>query len=65
MKSPASPFLQRPRQTPPVSARVSSFREELAAAFPQREILEFIGQGGMGFVFKARQPKLDRLVAEA
>ena len=36
---------------------------ELAAAFPQLEILEFIGQGGMGFVFKARQPKLDRLVA--
>jgi serine/threonine protein kinase len=38
-------------------------REELAAAFPHLEILEFIGQGGMGFVFKARQPKLDRLVA--
>ena len=38
-------------------------REEIAAAFPQLEILEFIGQGGMGFVFKARQPKLDRLVA--
>jgi serine/threonine protein kinase len=37
--------------------------EVLAAAFPQLEILEFIGQGGMGFVFKARQPKLDRLVA--
>jgi serine/threonine protein kinase len=37
--------------------------EELAAAFPQLEILEFIGQGGMGFVFKARQPKLDRFVA--
>ena len=36
---------------------------ELAAAFPQLEILELIGQGGMGFVFKARQPKLDRLVA--
>jgi tRNA A-37 threonylcarbamoyl transferase component Bud32 len=35
----------------------------LAAAFPQLEILEFIGQGGMGFVFKARQPKLDRFVA--
>jgi serine/threonine protein kinase len=37
--------------------------EEIAAAFPQLEILEFFGQGGMGFVFKARQPKLDRLVA--
>ncbi len=37
--------------------------DQIAAAFPQLEILEFIGQGGMGFVFKARQPKLDRLVA--
>ena len=36
---------------------------ELAVAFPQLEILELIGQGGMGFVFKARQPKLDRFVA--
>src|SRR6185312_5760693 len=37
--------------------------EQLATAFPQLEILEFIGQGGMGFVFKARQTKLDRFVA--
>lgn len=37
--------------------------EELAAAFPQLEILQLIGQGGMGYVFKARQPKLDRFVA--
>jgi len=36
---------------------------EVAAAFPQLEILELIGQGGMGFVFKARQSKLERLVA--
>src|SRR6476469_7738346 len=38
-------------------------RDDLAAAFPHLQILELIGQGGMGFVYKARQPKLDRLVA--
>jgi len=38
-------------------------REQVAAVFPQLEILELIGTGGMGYVFKARQPKLDRLVA--
>jgi serine/threonine protein kinase len=38
-------------------------QEELAVAFPQLEILELIGQGGMGYVFKARQPKIERLVA--
>jgi serine/threonine protein kinase len=37
--------------------------ERVAAAFPQLEILGLLGRGGMGFVFKARQPNLDRFVA--
>ncbi len=38
-------------------------REEVAAAFPDLEILESAGAGGMGIVFKVRQPRLDRLAA--
>ena len=49
------------------STAVSSFippaPEELARRIPNLEVIELLGQGGMGVVYKGRQPLLDRYVA--
>jgi hypothetical protein len=55
LSAPGNPAKESGFVPPPV--------EELRKLFPQLEIIELIGKGGMGAVYTARQPALDRLVA--
>ncbi len=57
---------ERPSQPSPAAptwATPAPTVDEIAPDFPALQVLELVGRGGMGFVYKGRQRDLDRFVA--
>jgi hypothetical protein len=63
MTSPSPPPNLEDSARSPARVFVPPTPDELGPRFPQLEVLRLLGQGGMGAVYLARQPELDRLVA--
>ena len=57
------PALARTTPARGTSGFIAPLATELGSLFPNLEIHDLLGQGGMGAVYRARQTKLDRLVA--
>ena len=55
--------LLRDAEEPAPAGRMAPSLAAVSAAFPALEVQALIGQGGMGFVYRVRQPSLDRTVA--
>src|SRR5438105_13841362 len=55
--------LTRPSPAKPSGGFVPPTLDQLQPLFPQLEILELLGKGGMGAGYRARQRGLDRWVA--